>query len=162
MSNLPGMLQAWWSDGHSPETMPFGAALDEIQRRAGSGRKAAASLGIPETTWRRLKGGVTPKTQARYRDRLSTELRRLLMPPQPAPGRKVTVELWNPRTRHTEHRRFVVLPKALGRAQGRYVAGNLTGAAASFRAGITDDWYRGFIDNTPGDDSEPYPIALSW
>ncbi len=162
--SLPEHLRDWWSNGQGdPDRMPFGAALDEIQRKAGSGRKAAAALGIPETTWRRLKRGVTPKTQTRYRDRLSGELRRLFMPAAPKGFKdKLTAQIYNPRKRHAETRRFAILPGQLGRAQDRYTGGDLGAAAKAFRAGVTDPWYRALMDSEPGDDSEPFLIGIGW
>jgi len=50
--------------GYRAEPIVLADVLEEIERQAGSGRKAAALIGIGETTWRRWKKGATARPKA--------------------------------------------------------------------------------------------------
>lgn len=60
MSELGRKVEAMLTGGQVPPSS-LRDQMREVERSAGSGRKAAASLGIPESTWRRWKSGAQPK-----------------------------------------------------------------------------------------------------
>jgi hypothetical protein len=138
----------------------LGQMIRELEQRAGSGRKAAAAAGIPETSWRRLKKGAaaerpsaaTQRMQQRRAPALMGALRGMRLD-------KATADRW----RRDDIRVTVNEPGGSARRPGgtrtikasaldlkpgtgkkmidAHLRGDNVAAAKAFVAGIRDDFY---------------------
>lgn len=135
------------SSGHSRGPMSFGAKLDEVQRLAGSGRKAAAKVGLgSEATWRRWRSGGTKPTAANA-VRLDRALRALWLDPGRADAwRNNAISVTVPEPARSGTRtigaRALRLKDGTGeRVVSKWLDVDDVGAARAFVDGIGDPWY---------------------
>lgn len=108
--------------------------LAEIERQAGSGRKAAALIGIGETTWRRWKKGQTVKPKAANMSKAIHAVRAVRVDNKPirVGDLKIKTEDRNGRKRDLTGSQMGLTPAHIERIEAAYIDGGADAAAKAF------------------------------
>lgn len=105
--------------------------LAEIERQAGSGRKAAALIGIGETTWRRWKKGQTIKPKAANMSKAIHAVRAVRTDNKPmrVDDLKITTKDRNGRNRVITGRQMGFTDANIAQIENAYIDGGADAAA---------------------------------
>lgn len=122
----------------------FRDLLLAVERNAGSGRKAAAAVGVPETTWRRWKAGAKPK--GGRGSLVGREFRRqALSPTRPTDGTLTLKVTQQGRERTLKPSSLDLAPGTMDRVAATFIAtGDRERAAAALVGGVNRGDTRGF------------------
>lgn len=155
------------------EPVELGALMNEIQRQAGSGRKAAKMVGVGETTWRRWKSGnTTPKAVNLFK--AQSAVRAVRAANYPLTVERLRFKMQDRR----ENRSRTIRGQQLGlramdvaAVQRVYIQDGPDAAAMAMIQVIRDDFYQDYFkglhlpEEDQPDDPEAYGgtvVAVSW
>lgn len=130
-----------------PSPMSFDDAVKYVRQREGSGRRAAARLGVNESTLRKWAKGATPKGTTQQK--VLEAVRGLRSRPSALGDAGVLVPIVSKERKRKDRGRDVsgnqlkLRPGTLARAHREWIrTGDADKAAAVFVAGIGDPWYQ--------------------
>lgn len=151
-SPLGKLIEARYGAGR----VSLGQLMEEIQRVAGSGRKAAKMVGVGETTWRRWRsGGTTPKVANLIKVEAAVRAVRAANKPLTLGSLSLeTQDKHDERERTLRGRQLFDSQADLDAVQNAYVADGPDAAASVFVGRIKDRFYRDYFRGNDVDDSD--------
>lgn len=157
MARSRSQLGAFFEAAYGGTRVSLDVLMAEIQAQAGSGRKAAALVGVGETTWRRWRsGGTTPKVENLAK--VGSAVRQVRADTKPFNPGGFTIKT---KGRDDRQRTITGGQLKLDAVDGRridraYAAGGGDAAAVAFIAAVKghDDWYGDYLDDLLYEDAD--------
>lgn len=133
--------------GRAQRPEEFRAWMNELREREGSVTAAARAAGVHRTTWQRWQNGKigTPKQDTVERLATVTRSGRLVTNRPTNSTFRVTTVGNDGRTRNLGADNLKLKPGTMARVERAYIEGGQERAAAEFRNGIGDPFYRKYM-----------------